>query len=124
MVICNHIGDVDPGFVLTALPARLRHKLAIATGGEALEILADETFDAIFLDVRMPDLSGPEVYARLLAERPQLAQRVVFVTGGLWRNDNRKLRETLPGQPTLGKPCTAAQIREVLRLLQESRAAA
>ena len=39
LVICNHIGDVDPGFVLTALPARLRHKLAIAAGGEALEIL-------------------------------------------------------------------------------------
>jgi len=39
LVICNHIDDVDPGFVLTALPARLRHKLAIATGGEALEIL-------------------------------------------------------------------------------------
>jgi long-chain acyl-CoA synthetase len=39
LVICNHIGDVDPGFVLTALPGRLRHKLAIATGGEALEAL-------------------------------------------------------------------------------------
>jgi len=39
LLVCNHIGDVDPGFVLTALPARLRHKLAIATGGEALEIL-------------------------------------------------------------------------------------
>jgi len=39
LVVCNHISDVDPGFVLTALPAHLRHKLAIATGGEALEIL-------------------------------------------------------------------------------------
>ncbi len=39
LVVCNHIDDVDPGFVLTALPARLRHKLATATGGEALEIL-------------------------------------------------------------------------------------
>jgi len=39
LVICNHIGDVDPGFVLTALPARLRDKLAVATGGEALELL-------------------------------------------------------------------------------------
>jgi long-chain acyl-CoA synthetase len=39
LVICNHIDDVDPGFVLTALPARVRHNLAIATGGEALEIL-------------------------------------------------------------------------------------
>jgi long-chain acyl-CoA synthetase len=39
LVICNHIADVDVGFVLTALPARLRHKLATATGGEALEVL-------------------------------------------------------------------------------------
>jgi long-chain acyl-CoA synthetase len=39
LVICNHIGDVDVGFVHTALPGRLGHKLATATGGEALEIL-------------------------------------------------------------------------------------
>jgi len=38
-VVCNHIDDVDVGFVLTALPARLRHRLATATGGEALESL-------------------------------------------------------------------------------------
>jgi len=43
LVVCNHIADVDPGFVLTALPARLRHKLAIATGGEALEVLRTPT---------------------------------------------------------------------------------
>lgn len=39
LVISNHLGDVDPGFILTALPARFRHRLAIATGGEALEAL-------------------------------------------------------------------------------------
>ena len=38
-MICNHIDDVDVGFVLTALPARFRHRLATATGGEALEAL-------------------------------------------------------------------------------------
>ena len=39
LVICNHIDDVDVGFVQTALPARFRHRLATATGGEALEAL-------------------------------------------------------------------------------------
>lgn len=39
LVISNHVGDVDPGFILTALPARFRHRLATATGGEALEAL-------------------------------------------------------------------------------------
>lgn len=39
LVICNHLGDVDVGFVHTALPLSVRHRLATATGGEALEIL-------------------------------------------------------------------------------------
>jgi long-chain acyl-CoA synthetase len=39
LVVSNHIGDVDAGFILTALPARFRHRLATATGGEALEAL-------------------------------------------------------------------------------------
>jgi long-chain acyl-CoA synthetase len=37
LVVCNHLDDVDPGFVLTALPPRLRHHLAVATGGETLQ---------------------------------------------------------------------------------------
>jgi long-chain acyl-CoA synthetase len=39
LVVCNHIGDVDVGFVQMALPARLRNRIATATGGEALEAL-------------------------------------------------------------------------------------
>jgi long-chain acyl-CoA synthetase len=39
LVVSNHIGDIDVGFIQTALPARLRHRLATATGGEALEAL-------------------------------------------------------------------------------------
>ncbi len=95
-----------------------------ACGEEALAQVAQRAYDIIFLDVRLPDISGPEVYARLAAEQPDLARRVVFVTGGLWRGDGRGLREKLPPQPTLSKPCTMAQIREVLRLLRDGRAAA
>jgi len=39
LLVCNHIDDVDVGFVLNAVPARFRHRLATATGGEALEAL-------------------------------------------------------------------------------------
>ena len=39
LVVSNHVGDVDAGFILTALPARYRHRLATATGGEALQAL-------------------------------------------------------------------------------------
>ena len=39
LVVCNHVTGVDVGFVQTALPARLRHRIATAAGGEALEAL-------------------------------------------------------------------------------------
>ncbi|MGA8272041.1 MAG: AMP-binding protein [Candidatus Sulfotelmatobacter sp.] len=39
LVVCNHIDDVDVGFVQMALPVRLRKRIATATGGEALEAL-------------------------------------------------------------------------------------
>ena len=39
LVVSNHVADVDVGFIQFALPARIRHKLATATRGEALEML-------------------------------------------------------------------------------------
>jgi long-chain acyl-CoA synthetase len=45
LVISNHIDDVDVGFIQIALPARIRHKLATATGGEALEALRSRGVD-------------------------------------------------------------------------------
>jgi long-chain acyl-CoA synthetase len=39
LVVSNHIDDVDVGFIQTALPSHIGHKLATATGGEALELL-------------------------------------------------------------------------------------
>jgi len=52
LVVANHLGDVDPGFILTALPVRFRHRLAIATGGEALELLRAPAADrALFLKI-------------------------------------------------------------------------
>ncbi len=48
LVVCNHIGDVDPGFVQTALPSRLRNRIATATGGEALEKLHTPAPDRSF----------------------------------------------------------------------------
>jgi long-chain acyl-CoA synthetase len=48
LVVSNHVGDVDAGFILTALPARFRHRLATATGGEALEALRTPASDRGF----------------------------------------------------------------------------
>jgi PAS domain S-box-containing protein len=91
-----------------------------ATGAEGIAMLESNRWDAVFLDVRLPDLSGPEIYRRLEATHPVLAQRVVFVTGGVWRSESR-LRQELPPQPILAKPCTQDEVRDVLRQLRTHR---
>ena len=73
-----------------------------ATGTEGMAMLESSDWDAIFLDVRLPDLPGPEIYRRLEQSRPQLAQRVVFVTGGVWRSESR-LRQELPSLRSAGR---------------------
>ena len=118
--------DDDPD-VAEALTSMLRREgikvLHAGTGAEALLLLDRGDWDAVFLDVRLPGMSGPEIYDELARRRPDLAPRVVFVTGGLWRSHSR-LREELPPQPILPKPCTQDQVREVLRRLRTQRRAA
>jgi long-chain acyl-CoA synthetase len=48
LVVSNHISDVDIAFVQAALPARIRHKLAIATRGELLEKLHSSASDRMW----------------------------------------------------------------------------
>jgi len=49
LVISNHVADVDVGLIQTALSARIRHKLATATGGEALEELRSPSPERVWL---------------------------------------------------------------------------
>jgi long-chain acyl-CoA synthetase len=39
LIVSNHVTYIDPGFILTGLPARLRWRVAVAMGGERLEAL-------------------------------------------------------------------------------------
>ena len=41
LFVCNHVTQVDIGFVLAAVPARFRHRLAVAMMGEMLRDMRD-----------------------------------------------------------------------------------
>ena len=67
--------------VQRALHNRGFHVETAANGAEALDKLRTGEYEVVILDLRMPKLNGDAVYARLLEERPQIARRVVFMTG-------------------------------------------
>ncbi|MDX8398983.1 MAG: response regulator [Gallionellaceae bacterium] len=54
---------------------------------QALPVLLDQDNpgDVVFLDVRLPELGGDNVYSCLMAEKPEKSGRIVFITG--YRDD-------------------------------------
>jgi CheY-like chemotaxis protein len=50
-------------------------------GAAALTAIDQADFDLIISDLRMPNISGPELYARLSEAKPHLLPRIGFVTG-------------------------------------------
>ena len=83
---CGRILVVDDdSFVRAAIVRMLSaHEVLEAVCGEtAREILAvDRGFDLILCDVMMPEVSGIDLHEWLVSECPELADKVVFVTGG------------------------------------------
>lgn len=94
---------------------------AVAGGRPALAALAVSRFDAILLDLRMPDLAGDAVYDRLRATDPAQAARIVFVTGDL-RSDRARDFLAGTGQPSVGKPFTFEELQQALELVMETPA--
>lgn len=82
---------------------------------EALELLtSDAWFDVILCDVMMPSMTGIELRDRVHAVRPDLAARIVFVTGGIVM---AHLRDRLDATPNtvLEKPLDFGALKELIR---------
>ena len=61
----------------------------------ALAMLERSAYDAVVCDVKMPELSGQELYGRVCQIRPEMARRFIFITGDIDGEDTRQfLAET------------------------------
>ena len=61
----------------------------------ALVMIERTAYDAVICDVKMPELSGQELYGRVCQIRPEMARRFIFITGDIDGEDTRKfLSET------------------------------
>ncbi|HVE79355.1 MAG TPA: PAS domain S-box protein [Gemmatimonadaceae bacterium] len=79
------------------------HAEGAASGVEALHRIEQATFDAVFLDLRMPEMSGDEVFAALQRRAPELAARTVFITGDT-QNEQARAFIRATGRPCISKP--------------------
>jgi CheY-like chemotaxis protein len=75
-----------------------------SSGTEALRLLESQDFRGIVSDMRTPgDIDGGGVYKWIKLNRPELAKRIVFITGDIVNEETVSiLRET--GAPCVEKP--------------------
>ena len=65
------------------------YDISLANGGqEAIEILnkSDKIFDLIICDISMPDINGANLYLYIINKYPEMANKIIFMTGGRYSN--------------------------------------
>ncbi len=75
-----------------------------------------ERFDVIFSDVMMPTMTGVEFYEALLARDPELAERVVFLSGGAITAKVDDFLRTVPNL-RVEKPFSVSHFRQMIQKL-------
>ena len=89
--------------IVEALRGKGARVEAVSNGQEALDLLSRSTVDVLILDVRMPGMTGTQLWERIKSVSPDAACRTMFCTGSVVRETTRRFIEDT-GCPTVSKP--------------------
>jgi PAS domain S-box-containing protein len=107
--------DDEPSVGLVIRRVLRRHEVVVVTSAQAaLDCLLNRSFDVILSDLMMPGMSGIEFYNALLRRRPELASRVVFLTGGAFTPEANAFLSRVTNE-RLGKPFDISQLRALVQ---------
>ena len=67
----------------------------------------------VLCDLMMPGLSGMELHERLARSAPEVARRMVFLTGGAFTDGAREFLARVPN-PRIEKPFEPSALREAV----------
>ena len=82
-------------------------------GQAALEILRETEYDILFVDIKMPLMSGIELYNHLEKVLPHVTKSIVFTSGDVMNNDvTAFLAKT--NRPFLPKPFTIKELKSII----------
>ena len=101
-------------FVRSALERNGYTVVCAESGADALGLLAGGEFHGIVSDMRTPGgVDGAQVYAWIVTHRPELASKLVFITGDIANEETAAtLRQT--GAPCVEKPFRVQQFIAVV----------
>jgi len=89
--------------------------LVVADGDVAAALLEEEgaTFETVLCDMQLGHTTGKQLYERLRERRPELAERMIFMTGEAFRGPLRQFLDGCP-IPCLVKPFNRSELRNAV----------
>jgi len=101
-------------YVRAALERNGYQVVSVESGADALQLLAGGDFQGVVSDMRTPGgVDGAQVHAWIAVHRPELASKLVFITGDLANEETMAtLRKT--GAPCVEKPFRVQQFIAVV----------
>src|SRR6266849_5634277 len=96
--------------------ARDHEVVFVESGRAALQELAREKFDLVISDLMMPEMTGMDLHAELLRTHPEMARRMIFVSGGAFTDAAREFLRRIPN-PQIEKPFDPQRLRALVRRL-------
>lgn len=87
----------------------------IAVNGKiAQDMIEKQQYDLYLLDIKLPVMTGKELYQWLQEKHPQLISRIIFSSGSVVTGDTQGFLEQT-GRPYLPKPFTRAELITIVR---------
>ncbi|HNX94541.1 MAG TPA: PAS domain S-box protein [Holophaga sp.] len=86
---------------------------ACSLGTEAIQKLQQESFDLIISDIRMPGLTGIQLFQWIQDNQPPMARRILYTTGDTFDPDTRDFLNQ-SSLPHLGKPFDLKKLKQSL----------
>jgi signal transduction histidine kinase len=105
--------DIVAGAVKRALEREHEVVSLLTAEGALARVVAGERFDVVLCDLMMPQMTGMELYDRMRELAPDQAQRMVFLTGGVFTQQGRAFLGRVPN-PWVEKPFRSAQLRNLV----------
>jgi PAS domain S-box-containing protein len=89
------------------------------SGLEAVDLITRNDFSLVISDFRMPVMDGQQFYQAVTQIKPELARRIIFLTGDLTNEDAKTFLES-SGSPHLAKPFQLSNVEQLVnQILQE-----
>jgi len=107
----------DEAFLLECLVDAMDAWGCVATpcglAAEAIQKLQISSFDLIISDIRMPGLSGIQLFEWIREHQPEMTKKIIFTTGDSFDPETRTFLEQAK-LPHLGKPFDLKKLRQAM----------